>query len=200
MRRERRIVEGRSQERQDLERAGWPLVARSWGAQLDAANCDVRRLQSLVTRAEAVGRARALRQGDVASVLALDAATIEDYPGDEATAHAALTPAGATVAARRHGYGVVERDGGLAAVTFVDLDQRRAEVDFTTVAPMRRRLGLATAAKALSILELLDQGIEHFRTGGSLDNSAILAANKACGYVIDETWLTFMSPGDDAVH
>ena len=63
------------------------------------------------------------------------------------------------------------------------------------VARDRRGLGLATAVKAASVLVLVDDdGVAVVRTGGSADNPAILAANDALGFVVDEEWLTLEGP------
>lgn len=44
------------------------------------------------------------------------------------------------------------------------------------------------------MLALLDAGVVRFRTGGSADNAAMIAANATLGYVVDETWLTLAAP------
>lgn len=41
------------------------------------------------------------------------------------------------------------------------------------------------------MLDLVDRGIVLFRTGGSAENAAILGANRALGFVVDEQWWTF---------
>jgi hypothetical protein len=46
------------------------------------------------------------------------------------------------------------------------------------------------AIKALSLLVLRDRGIRSIRTGGSADNTAIIAANITLGFAIDEEWVT----------
>ncbi|WP_149204130.1 GNAT family N-acetyltransferase [Actinotalea subterranea] len=179
---------------QALEREGWVVVARSWGARRDTATCDRQHLEALAGRANATGTVRALTTHDVGAVLALDADTAADYPGREATAHAPLTADRAAVGPSRRAHGVVEADGRLVAMTFVDVEPPRAEVDFTVVAQDRRGLGLATAVKAASVLALVDDGVAVVRTGGSADNPAILAANRALGFVVDEEWLTLEGP------
>ncbi|WP_066583959.1 acetyltransferase [Cellulomonas timonensis] len=189
-----RILRSDAPERSVLERDGWVVAARSWGAQLDAADCDRARLGALVARATPIGQVRALTADDVAIILALDAATANDYPGREATAHAPLTASRATVSPSRRAYGIVDADGSLAAMTFVDIEPEHAEVDFTVVAARRRGRGLSTAVKAASVLDLLDCGVTAFRTGGSSENSAILAANRAVGFEVDEEWLTLAPP------
>lgn len=90
----------------------------------------------------------------------------------------------------RRGFGVFADDGRALSISYVDVDQRRAETDFTVVAAGSRRRGLATAVKAASVLALLRDGVEVFRTGGAEENTAILAANLRLGYVVDEEWVT----------
>lgn len=191
-----RILPADSEDAAALARDGWTVVARSWAAELDVSACDEGRLQALVRRAEATGVVRRLTPGDLDGILALDAATIGDYPGGAATRHAPLTRAAATVGEARRAYGVVEPDGTVAAVTFVDVDGPVAEIDFTAVAPARRRRGLATAVKAASVLDLASDGVRRIRTGGSDENVAILAANTRLGFVVDEEWLTLAPAGD----
>ncbi|WP_454051703.1 GNAT family N-acetyltransferase [Cellulomonas sp. Marseille-Q8402] len=174
--------------------AGWTVVARSWGARLDADAADHGLLRSSAARPADHGSARALRPDDRDAVLALDAATAGDYPGGVATAHTPLDAERATVGPGRCGVGFVTGAGEIVAMTFVDLDLPHAEVDFTVVAPTHRGLGIATAVKAASVLGLLDRGVTTVRTGGSAENAAILAANRAVGFVVDEEWLTLDPP------
>jgi len=91
----------------------------------------------------------------------------------------------------------VDAGGRLVALTVVDVDApgARAETDVTVVAPDHRSRGLGRAVKAASVLALLEAGIRTYRTGGSRDNAAIIAAGTALGYRIDEEWLTLHAPG-----
>ncbi|WP_062518148.1 hypothetical protein [Demequina gelatinilytica] len=169
---------------------GWVMVARSWAAQLEAERGDLAALRVAADAARACGDLRELARGDVPAVLALDAATVGDYPGGPATAHAPLTAARAAVSGVRRAWGVVGDGGRVLAMTYVDVDGDRAETDFTVVARDARGRGLATAVKAASLLGLLRDGVVVFRTGGSANNAAILAASLACGYRVDERWVT----------
>jgi hypothetical protein len=54
--------------------------------------------------------------------------------------------------------------------------------------------GWGTGLKAASVLALLDDGVESVRTGGSADNHAIMRANHAMGFTIDEHWVTLVAP------
>lgn len=205
--------------RVELERRGWRVVARSFGAQLDGDAVDRARLRSLVDRAGLT--VRALDDADVDAVLALDAATIGHYPGSVATRHEPFDRERATPSATRRGFGVWSGDD-LVGMTFVDLlvggggaaagsdagsvagsdaaaagsaaASASAETDVTVVAVGHRGRGIGTAVKAASVLALLDAGVTRFRTGGSADNPAIIAANTALGYVRDEEWVT-LEPG-----
>ena len=194
------VIRADAPERARLERAGWVVVAHSWGAQLDARACDVDALRRLAVRAEPLGGVRPLTAADRPGILMLDAATLHDYPGAEATVHTLLTPARAMVGRSRAAYGVVDVAGAVVAMTFVDVDRAacRAEVDFTVVVPHLRGRGLGTAVKAASVLDLLDRGVRTIRTGGSADNPAIIAANRAVGFVVDERWVTLKPAGGGA--
>jgi hypothetical protein len=178
-----------------LEAEGWRVTAQSFGAQLDAHRVDRARLQEAV--AGSVGRAgiaRELTTDDVDAVLALDAATAGDYPGSVATRHRPVDREGATPSMSRRMFGVFSTGGELLALSVIDVDGAAAETDFTVVAHDRRRQGLGVAVKALSVLTLVDDGVERFRTGGSADNTGILRANALLGYVRDEEWVT-LEPG-----
>ncbi|OQJ63074.1 acetyltransferase [Clavibacter tessellarius] len=177
--------------------AGWVVTARSWGAQLDAADVDPVRLRTLVDRVAGYAVLRELGPADVGAILALDAATLDDYPGSPATRHAGLTADSARVPAPgRRGYGAFDAVGALLAMTFVDLDPAgsAAETDVTVVDAAHRGRGLGTAVKAASVRGLLEAGVTSFRTGGSSENAAIIAAGTALGYRIDEEWLTLRAP------
>ncbi|QKS12800.1 acetyltransferase [Curtobacterium sp. Csp1] len=202
--------------RVELERRGWRVVARSFGAQLDGDAVDRTRLRSLVDRAGLP--VRALDVADVDAVLALDVATVGHYPGSVATRHEPFDRERATPSAVRRAFGAWSGDD-LVAMTFVDVlvgaggaaagsdagsdaaagsdatavcaaASVSAETDVTVVAADHRGRGIGTAVKAASVLALLDAGVTRFRTGGSADNPAIIAANTALGYVRDEEWVT----------
>lgn len=189
-----KVLPADAPERAELEAQGWTVVARSFGAQLDAHAVDEPRLQGRVARAAEVGSVHELSAADIHAVLALDALTIGDYPGSIAMQHTPLDRQRATPSASRRAFGVVLGSGELVAMTFVDVDGSDAETDFTVVHPDWRGRGLGVAAKAASVLALLTDGVTRFRTGGSADNVAILAANDVVGYVRDEEWVT-LEPG-----
>ncbi|MDN3480132.1 acetyltransferase [Curtobacterium sp. APC 4022] len=182
------VLPAQSPRRTELEALGWAVVARSFGAQLDAERIDEQRLRALAVGAP--GSVRALAAADVDAVLALDRATIGDYPGSVATQHEPLDRDGATPSAARRAFGAFRTDGGLVAMTFVSVDGAEAETDFTVVDRAQRGRGLGVAVKAASVLELSAAGVTRFRTGGSADNAAIQRANVALGYVRDEEWVT----------
>lgn len=173
-----------------LEAAGWLVVARSWAAQLNAADVDIDALSELIRDGRVHGEVREIEKCDLGAVLDLDATTLADYPGGIATQHRPLTAATARVTAQRRGFGVFDDAGRALAVTFVDIDGNSADTDFTVVGAEHRRTGIGTAVKAASVLALVRDGVEVFRTGGAAENAAIRAANERLGYVIDEEWVT----------
>ena len=184
-----------------LAEEGWIVTARSWGARLDAADADPARLRALVARVAGSAVLRELGPDDVPRILALDAATLADYPGGPATRHAAFAPEDVRAPSPgRRGYGAFDDAGALLAMTFVDLDpaDRAAETDVTVVDAAHRGRGLGTAVKAASVLALLETGATVFRTGGSSENAAIMAAGAALGYRVDEEWLTLEAPQEAA--
>lgn len=195
----RKVVRSDSAERAELEAHGWQIVARSWGACLDTETIDTARLQSLVANTRADVAIRKLANADSAAILALDALTLEHYPGDVATSHAPLTIENAIVASDHRGWGAFAPTGDLVAMTFLFSQPEATETDFTVVHPAWRGNGISSAVKAASILGLVAEGHRKFRTGGSAENKAIIAANRTIGYVIDEEWLTFANPGDGNV-
>ncbi|RIJ22845.1 acetyltransferase, partial [Clavibacter michiganensis subsp. insidiosus] len=64
-----------------LREEGWVVTARSWAAQLDAADADPAVLRALVDRVAGSAVLRELGPDDARPILALDAATLADYPG-----------------------------------------------------------------------------------------------------------------------
>ncbi|MFJ3383009.1 MULTISPECIES: GNAT family N-acetyltransferase [unclassified Curtobacterium] len=177
-------------ERAELEAQGWTVVARSFGAQLDAERIDRGRLDAAVAAARAPGGVRELGVGDVDAVLRLDAETVHDYPGSSATRHEPLDRTTAAPTASRRAFGAFAADGALIAMSYVDVEGTAAETLFTVVHPAWRRRGLGVAVKAVSVVRLVAEGVVRFRTGGSLENTAILRANEALGYARDEEWVT----------
>lgn len=178
----------------ELEARGWVVASRSWAGQLTAPRVDVHALETLVQRVRRHGNVREIGDADLRSVVALDSATLADYPGGAATQHTPLTMSTARVLPTRRGFGLFDDSGRALAVTFVDIDGNRAETDFTVVAAEFRGLGIGSAVKATAVLALLRDGVEVFRTGGAAENSAILASNISLGYVLDEEWVTLSSP------
>lgn len=174
--------------RAELEADGWVVVARSFGAALDADSINAQQLHALV--AEADGRVWELGDADVDAVLNLDAMTIGDYAGGAATQHAPLDRRTATPSTSRRAFGAFGPYGDLVAMTFVDVDGVAAETHFTVVHRAWRGRGLGIAVKAASVLTLAADGVTRFRTGGSADNVAILRANSGVGYVRNEEWVT----------
>lgn len=190
------VVRSNNPRRAELEDEGWVVVARSWAAELNASNVDVEALSGFVQHGLRHGEVREIEDSDVAQLLAIDAATLTDYPGGIATQHSPLTVATARITSSRRGFGVFD-DAGLAlAVTFVDITEQVADTDFTVVATSYRGLGIGSAIKAASVLALLREGVLTFRTGGAAENTAILAVNQRLGYVIDEEWVTLEAPSD----
>ncbi|KIU02950.1 N-acetyltransferase [Frigoribacterium sp. MEB024] len=173
---------------------GWTVAARSFGARLHTGDVDRDHLRALATGKAADVTIRELGPHDVDAVLALDAQTLDDYPGSVATRHEPFDRSSATPGPTRRAWGALTSTGRLVGLTVVDLDGPAAETDVTVVHPDHRGRGLAAAVKAASVLALLDDGVLSFRTGGSADNPAIVATNASLGYVVDEGWLTLVAP------
>ncbi|WP_166997801.1 acetyltransferase [Paramicrobacterium fandaimingii] len=156
-------------------------------------------MQNLISSTTVDVAIRQLTIADSVAVMALDASTLDHYPGDVATSHAALTIENATVTSDHRGWGAFSPIGHLVAMTFMFSRLEVSETDFTVVHPGWRRRGIGTAVKAACLLGLIAEGYSNFRTGGSTDNSAIIAANHKLGYIVDEEWLTFTDAGDSNV-
>jgi predicted GNAT family acetyltransferase len=173
----------------ELLTAGRRIRARSWGSALT--DPDAAELALLASAAPSGVALRRLESTDLLAVLALDAATADDYPGDVATSHTLLTAQTAALSPTRRAFGALDTATGyLAAMTYVDIDGDSAEIDFTVVAGDRRGRGLGTALKAHALAELVTAGIRSFRTGGASENAAIRAVNTHLGFVVDEEWVT----------
>ncbi|HLR27836.1 MAG TPA: acetyltransferase [Ruania sp.] len=186
------VIRADDPRRDEFEVKGWEVSARSWAGQLTTSTMDTAYLRVLADRGREYGELRLVGPDDIAAVLALDRATLEDYPGGIATRHEPLTPERAVSTASRRGFGVFNTSGGALAVTYVETAGRHAETEFTVVARDYRGQGLGRAVKAGSILALGDDGVTTFRTGGSVENAASLAVNQDIGYVLDEHWLTLV--------
>ncbi|MEJ3405891.1 acetyltransferase [Rathayibacter sp. YIM 133350] len=192
------VIRADDPRRLELDQSGWWVMHRSWGAELDGWAIDQLRLRSMVEELPADLTIRELEAEDAGAACVLDAATLRDYPGGPATRHEPLTTESARVdSATRRAFGVFSADRLLIATTYIDVDPQTetAETDFTVVHPHRRGQGLGRAVKALSVLTLLKDGVTRFRSGGSSENTAMLALNRSLGYVVDEEWLTLAPPG-----
>ena len=196
---ERRVVRSDSAARAGLEASGWVVIARSWGAGLRADDGRIEQLKALVERVTPVAVIRELGPADVDAILGLDRETAHDYPGGIATAHAPLTFDGAVPTSEHPGWAAFVPDGRLVAMTFVDVDDALVETDFTVVHKEWRGRGLGAAVKAASVIALFAAGQTNFRTGGSAENAASIAANRGVGYVPDEEWLTYAAPAKPAL-
>lgn len=188
---QRRVVRAGSDDAVALARAGWVVVARSWAAQLDVDGARRAALLERTARVAAIAAVRELEADDAPEVLALDARTLGDYPGDVATRHEPLTPEAAIPTCAHRGWGAFDADGRLVAVTFIVIEPEVVETDFTVVDAGWRGRGIGAAVKAASVMSLADEGRMRFRTGGDAGNAASVGANLALGYVVDEEWLTF---------
>jgi RimJ/RimL family protein N-acetyltransferase len=178
----------------ELIGAGWRTTARSWAAQLDADRADRAALRRFVERVAPIV-VQELGDDDLPAILALDAATVTDYPGSVATQHEALTESSAVLSSTRRAFGAWSPSGDLVGTTYLDVDGDTVETAFTVIARDHRGRGIGTAVKAASVLALLDEDVVRFRTGGSADNPAIIAAGAAVGYLRDEEWVTLESVG-----
>ncbi|MBD8539745.1 acetyltransferase [Frigoribacterium sp. CFBP 8751] len=188
------VLRDHSPEAAALLGEGWTVAARSFGARLHTGDVDRDHLRALATGKAADVTIRELGPLDVDAVLALDAQTLDDYPGSVATRHEPFDRSSATPGPTRRAWGAFTPTGRLVGLTVVDLDGPAAETDVTVVHSDHRGRGLAAAIKAASVLALLDAGVLRFRTGGSADNPAIVATNASLGYVVDEGWLTLVAP------
>ncbi|WP_258132255.1 hypothetical protein [Microbacterium sp. MYb62] len=102
------VLPAGSARRDLLSARGWRVIARSFGARLDAALIDRNRLTRLVRRIDGRASVRELGTDDVEAVLTLDSTTIQDYPGSVATQHAPLVRSTAEPTDRRRAFGAFE--------------------------------------------------------------------------------------------
>ena len=173
----------------DLLATGWAVAARSWGAHVMVDDSLVALLHSRVAGSTAA--VAELPPSWDAAIVAFDELTRDDYPPSAATLHHPVA-ARAVDALRRHGvrfFGLTE-GGRVIAMTALRREGGAVETEFTAVAPGRRRRGLATVVKASAMLAVIAEGATRFGTGGSALNAGSVRMNEACGYVVDERWLT----------
>lgn len=180
---------------QQLEAHGWEHIAASWGARLTIDPTDraqLTRLRGLVNRiTESDVTLREAGPDDISQVLALDALTAGDYPGEVAAHHEPLDAVTACALLEQGRLWGIWSADTLVALTATRLHGDRVETEFTAVHPAHRRRGLATAVKAASVLGHAQEGAVVFGTGGADSNVASLAMNEAVGYQITETWHTY---------
>jgi len=177
----------------ELLAGGWATVAHSWGAHVAVDDALVALLRGHLARS--VASIHELSPDRDAGIVALDELTRDDYPRSAATRHDPVDAA-ALDALRADGvrfFGAVEGER-VIAMTALRRDGDAVETRFTAVAPDRRRRGLAVAMKATAMLEAIAEGATRFGTGGSALNVASIRMNEACGYVLDERWVTLERP------
>ncbi|TNM67188.1 GNAT family N-acetyltransferase [Streptomyces sp. NP160] len=183
-----------------LQRAGYAVTGRSWGAQLDAEDVDVDAAHRRVEAAAACGFVlRQLGSGDAAAAHRLVQECRADFPASPATPAPDLgldEVTGFAAGPGRAAFGVTApaaQGRRLVAVTLLEVDDdgRSADTELTAVAADHRGRGLATALKALAVVVLLSRGVRTFRTGGAAVAEASLRANRALGYRLEPQWLTW---------
>lgn len=170
---------------------GWQVTGESWGARLTVDDRVRVGLHRAVHAATRQGLSPVELDASWARHLGgLERATHGDHPDNPATMPDPLDEHSARKLWRGSRiFGVID-DGRLVAATTIEPGDERAETGFTAVAPSHRGRGLAQAVKAASILALLEDGVTHFATGGSAENPASLAVNRALGYEVTERWVT----------
>src|SRR5699024_12187418 len=97
------VIRADDPRRDEFEVKGWEVSARSWAGQLTTSTMDTAYLRVLADRGREYGELRLVGADGVAAGLALDRATLEDYPGGIATRHRRLTPERAVSTASRRG-------------------------------------------------------------------------------------------------
>ena len=110
--------------RATLEQEGWRVTARSWGAVLTAEQADVANLTALTRRELGNLTLREVSPSDLPAILALDAATLGDYPGGVATRHAPLMATSARPTAHRRAFGAFDALGAAENTAIRTANQR----------------------------------------------------------------------------
>jgi hypothetical protein len=180
-----------------LTQAGYVVVGESWGARLRLSEPpNLLALNTAVVEARSQGfLIQELDASWAPQVTALEALNHGDYPYTPATSVPNREESDFLELWRSgHRFFGASKTGQLVAVSVIGVAAGRAETEFTSVHRSYRRMGLAVAVKAASILALADDGIRTFGTGGAQVNSGSIRMNEHLGYAIEERWFSLAMP------
>lgn len=190
-----RIIRSDDPARTQLEAAGYTVIARSWGANLDPLDpLTRRRIQAALDAGHGAGiHIRELNTPDASAVEAVETANHADYPQTPATKHDAVTTDAflGMLATGSRAWGAL-LDGHLIGVAVTSPKAPDWwDISFASVLAEHRNCGIGLALAATVIRDLTAAGATRISTGGAASNSASRGAALALGAVLEPEWLTY---------
>ncbi|HEY6737795.1 MAG TPA: hypothetical protein VI076_03025 [Actinopolymorphaceae bacterium] len=180
--------------RSRVERLGYEVAFRSWGANLELEDdADLEPYDAVIRSVSE----RGYRVGPVTPEYAPEAHRLfqrsrGDFPSTPVTEPDDYSLAEIEDAARAERiFGVFDGER-LCALTIVRRrSPAKVETEVTLTDRDLRGRGLATAVKACSVATSWRAGARRFATGGAEANEASLKANLRLGYVLEPSWFTY---------
>ena len=191
------IVRNDNPKCEELEKAGYTLVATSWGAHLDTDNnFDIENLKKRIENCKTNGyKLEMLGAGHAQQILELEILNNPYYPKTPATAHGMPTIETTLALFKPNSwtFGAFKNDE-LIGVCATSKRSDRTEIDFGSVHPEHRGYGVGIGVAAYAILTLIELGEHKFGTGGAEVNSASRTTVQKLGFNVDEIWNTYHKP------
>lgn len=191
------IVRNDNPKCEELEKAGYTLVATSWGAHLDTENnFDIENLKKRIANCESNGyKLEMLGAGYAQKILDLEILNNPYYPQTPATAHdmPTIETTRALFKPNSWTFGAFKNDE-LVGVCATSKRSDKTEIDFGSVHPEHRGYGVGIGVAAYAIFTLIELGEHKFGTGGAEVNSASRTTVQKLGFSVDEIWNTYRKP------
>ena len=191
------IVRNDNPKCEELEKAGYTLVATSWGAHLDTDNnFDIENLKKRIENCKTNGyKLEMLGAGHAQQILELEILNNPYYPKTPATAHGMPTIETTLALFKPNSwtFGAFKNDE-LIGVCATSKRSDRTEIDFGSVHPEHRGYGVGIGVAAYAMITLIELGEHKFGTGGAEVNSASRTTVQKLGFNVDEIWNTYHKP------
>lgn len=191
------IVRNNNPRCEELEKAGYTLVATSWGAHLDTDNnFDLENLKKRIENCKtSVYKLEMLGAGHTQQILDLEILNNPYYPQTPATAHRMPTIESTRALFKPNSwtFGAFKNDE-LVGVCATSKRSDRTEIDFGSVHPDHRGFGVGIGVAAYALSTLIEFGEHKFGTGGAEVNSASRTTVQKLGFNVDEIWNTYEIP------
>lgn len=178
----------------ELEREGYRVVGRSWGARLRLAEpLDLSSLEQMVAHVVDMGFAiNELDASFTQALFDLELSNNADYPFTPATYQA--PPTLATIEelwkSDKRVFGAVT-EGRLVGAVVGGVNDGVGDNDFASVLKEYRGTGVGRAIAATSVITFANEGVRTFTAGGAGVNNASLGLIRSLGFIVEEQWLSY---------